>query len=186
MSLYGFEIPHEKVKPVADKIIVRMPFPPKKIGNILTPDIWRELSQHGHQAGLIHSMGPMAFKFKDFDTERGEHLARFNARIGDWVLVKWGAGTMFQASKGIVTEGGWRYLSSYNDVVGIISAEDMPDPATLTWDESETAMDAPKQGELPIEPQKLTEEDIQRRLAALGPNDARADGFSAPNVIRPR
>lgn len=195
MSLYGFEIPHEAVQPCGDKISVKMPFPPKKIGSILTPDVWREFSQHGHQAGLIRNMGPLAFKYKDYDDEKGNTLARAffkkhgrEVQEGDWVLIKWGAGTMFQASKGIVLEGGWRYLSSYNDVVGIIRAEDMPDPSTLCWDESETAMDdgKPSPAPEPVEERKLTDEDIQRRLGALGPNDARADGFGAPSVIRAR
>lgn len=136
MSTYGFEIPHTKVMPARDIVAVQLPFPPKKIGNILTPDIWRDISQHGMQAGIIRAMGPLAFQYKD-----GNGLAKQAAEVGDWVLIKWGAGTMFQASKGIVTAGGWRYLSSFNDVIGVIRAHDMPDPATLCWDESESALD---------------------------------------------
>jgi hypothetical protein len=125
-------------------------------------------------------MGPLAFQYKD-----GNGLAKQNAQIGDWVIIKWGAGTMFQASKGIVTQGGWRYLSSFNDVIGVVPANEMPDPETLCWDESETAMDTAAPVAEP-EPSKLTDEDIARRLGTLGVNDARADGFSAPNVLRPR
>jgi hypothetical protein len=102
------------------------------IGSIVTPDIWREVGQHGVQAGIIRAMGPLAFQYKD-----GEGLKRQEAEIGDWVIIRWGAGTMFQATKGISVTGGWRYLSSFNDVVGILAAADMPNPATLEWEEGD-------------------------------------------------
>ena len=132
MSIYGFEIPHYKVKPARDYITIKIPFPPRKIGSIVTPDIWREVGQHGVQAGIIKALGPLAFQYKD-----GTGLMKQDASIGDWVLIRWGAGTMFQASKGIVVTGGVRYISSFNDVIGIIAAADMPDPSTLEWEEGD-------------------------------------------------
>jgi hypothetical protein len=132
MSIYGFEIPHHKVKPARDYISIQLPFPPRRIGSIVTPDIWREYSQHSTQAGIIRAMGPLAFKYKDADG-----LSMHDAQIGDWVLIRWGAGSMFQATKGIVVSGGWRYITTFNDVIGIIAASDMPDPATLEWEEGD-------------------------------------------------
>jgi hypothetical protein len=132
LSIYGFEIPHHKVKPARDYISIQLPFPPRKVGSVITPDIWREYSQHSTQAGIIRAMGPLAFKYKN---EAG--VAMHDAQIGDWVLIRWGAGSMFQANKGIVVSGGWRYITTFNDVIGIIAAIDMPDPATLEWEEGD-------------------------------------------------
>lgn len=170
MSLFGFELPHAKVQPSRDIIAVQLPYPPKKIGSILTPDIWRDISQHGMQAGIIRAMGPLAFKYKD-----GDGLSTQDAKIGDWVIVKWGAGTMFQAQKGIVVSGGWRYLSSFNDVIGVVPANEMPDPSTLCWDESETAMDNP---EAPGAKQDAFNFDNRRDIAL------NASGLGAPAIIR--
>jgi len=132
MSLYGFELPHTKVRPARDIIAIQIPLPPRRIGSVLTPDTFRELGQHGVQAGIIRAMGPLAFNYKD-----GTGLTKQDANIGDWVLIRWGAGTMFQATKGIVVTGGWRYISSFNDVIGIIGAADMPAPETLEWEEGD-------------------------------------------------
>lgn len=140
MSIYGFEIPHHKVKPVRDYITVQIPYPPRKIGSIVTPDIWREVGQHAVQAGIIRAMGPLAFKQKD---ENG--VSKHDATIGDWVVMRWGAGTYFQAGKGIMVTGGWRYLSTFNDVIGTLDAADGPDLNTLNWLEGDDAFDAPIQ-----------------------------------------
>lgn len=150
MSIYGFEIPHDKVQPARDIIAIQIPLPPRRIGSVITPDMWREVGQHGVQSGVIRAMGPLAFQYKD-----GQGLSRQEANIGDWVLIRWGAGTMFQASKGIVVTGGWRYISSFNDVIGIIAASDMPDPDTLEWEEGddEKLGMVASQGNLPLEPE---------------------------------
>lgn len=146
MSIYGFEIPHHKVKPARDYISIQIPLPPRKVGNILTPDAWRELSQHSVQTGIIRAIGPLAFHYKD-----GQGLTKQDASLGDWVIIRWGAGTMFQASKGIVVSGGWRYISSFNDVIGIIAANDMPDPDTLEWEEGDDEKLGMVQPNLPLE-----------------------------------
>jgi hypothetical protein len=167
VSLFGFEIPHMKVQPSRDIIAVQLPYPPRKIGSIMTPDVWRDLSQHGMQAGIIRAMGPLAFQYKD-----GVGLSKQSAEIGDWVIIKWGAGTMFQAQKGIVVSGGWRYLSSFNDVIGVVPANEMPDPATLCWDESDEAGPAVDQPGFNFD---------SRKEVAVN-----ADGLGAPSIIRAR
>lgn len=146
MSIYGFEIPHHKVKPARDYIAIQIPLPPRKIGSIITTDSWRELSQHGVQAGIIRAMGPLAFHYKV-----GNEPRQHEASIGDWVIIRWGAGTMFQATKGIVVSGGWRYVTTFNDVIGIVAATDMPDPATLEWEEGDDEKLA--QGDLTLDPE---------------------------------
>src|ERR1700761_9057258 len=95
VGLYGFEIPHEFVTPTRDMVIIRIPFPPEKIGNIIAPDITRELLAHNVMAGRIVAMGPVAFAYKD---GKGE-LARQDVNIGDWVLIRPYAGTMVQAGQ---------------------------------------------------------------------------------------
>ena len=147
MSVYGFEIPHHKVKPARDYVSIQIPMPPRKIGSVVTPDIWREYAQHAVQAGIIRNMGPLAFQYKD-----GSGLTKQDANIGDWVIIRWGAGTMFQATKGIVVSGGWRYISTFNDVIGIIAASDMPDPDTLEWEEGDDEKLGMVQGNLPLGP----------------------------------
>jgi hypothetical protein len=129
MSIYGFDIPHDAGEPCRDIIAVQIPYPPSKVGSILIPDLARQLGEHGVQAGIIRAMGPMAFTYKD-----GEGLKRQRADIGDWVLIRWGAGTMFQAGKGILNSiSGWRYLSTFQDVIKIIPASAMPEASTLEW-----------------------------------------------------
>jgi hypothetical protein len=50
------------------------------------------------------------------------------------VLIRWGAGTMFTAGRGMLNAvGGWRYVTSFNDIIKIFPARVMPDPATLEW-----------------------------------------------------
>jgi co-chaperonin GroES (HSP10) len=128
VGLYGFEIPHEFVQPTRDMVIIRIPFPPEKIGSIITPDMTRELLAHNVMAGRIVAMGPIAFSYKD-----GEGLSRQDADIGDWVLIRPFAGTMVQGGQIMVTSG-WRYVSSFQDVIGVIPANKMPAPETLLWD----------------------------------------------------
>lgn len=130
-SLLGFDIPHDKGTPVRDIITVQCPFPAKKIGSVWTAAISRDMAQHTHQMGIIRQIGPLAFKYKVGD---GEALATHPAAIGDWVLFKWGAGTTFIAARGVAQPvGGYRYLSSFNDVIKVIPAADGPDPAKLVW-----------------------------------------------------
>lgn len=128
-SLYGFDIPHDKGEPCRDLIAIQIPYPPSKVRGLWIPDVSRQLGEHGVQAGIIRQMGPLAFQYKD-----GEGLSRQTANVGDWVLIRWGAGTMFQAGKGILNAiGGWRYLSSFQDVIKVIPAAYMPRPEDLEW-----------------------------------------------------
>jgi co-chaperonin GroES (HSP10) len=117
-------------------IIVRLPMPPSKIGSILTADVTRDMMQHNVMAGMVCAAGPLAFTYKDSDG-----LARQDVALGDWVLFRPFAGTMIQGGK-LVSTSGWRYVSSFNDVIGIIAARHMPDPATLEWDYAEDASSA--------------------------------------------
>ncbi len=129
-SAYGFDIPHDAGTPCRDLIAIQIPYPPSRVGSILVPDISRQLGEHGVQAGIIRQMGPLAFTYKDGNGS----LARQPAEVGDWVLIRWGAGTMFQAGRGILNSmSGWRYISSFQDVIKVIPAADMPEPATLEW-----------------------------------------------------
>lgn len=148
-SIYGFEIPHEEGEPCRDYIAVQIPYPPSKIRGLWIPDVSRDIGQHGVQAGIIRQKGPLAFSYKGRDgfTEQ-------RAEIGDWVLIRWGAGTIFQAGRGLLNAvGGWRYLSTFNDVIKVIPADKMPDPATLEWTD-EGIVDGPltSQSELPLDP----------------------------------
>ena len=136
VGLYGFEIPHEHIKPVRDMVTIRIPFPPRKVGNIITPQSSRDLMAHNVMAGRIVAMGPLAFQYKD-----GEGLSRMDVNIGDWVLIRPFAGTMIQGGQIMVTSG-YRYVSSFGDVIGIIPADRMPDPSTLEWEAEEAAVKA--------------------------------------------
>ena len=137
-SLYGFDIPHNAGTPCRDLIAVQIPYPPSKVRGLWIPDVSRQLGEHGVQAGIIRQMGPMAFMYKD-----GDGLSRQDANVGDWVLIRWGAGTMFQAGRGILNAiGGWRYLSSFQDVIKVIPAAAMPDPISLEWTD-EGVVDGP-------------------------------------------
>lgn len=128
-SVYGFDIPHDKGEPCRDLICIQIPYPPSKVRGLWIPDISRQLGEHGVQAGIIRQMGPLAFTYKD-----GDGLQRQRAAVGDWVLIRWGAGTMFQAGKGVLNAiGGMRYLSSFQDVIKVIPAADMPKESDLEW-----------------------------------------------------
>ena len=132
IGVHDFQVPHGHVQPTRDMIIIRMPMPPKKIGSFFVPDMVRDMAQHNVAAGRIVAMGPLAFAYKD-----GEGLSKQTAGIGDWVIIRPFAGTLMQGGK-IQVNGGWRYVSSFNDVIGIIPADKMPDPDTLLWDEDES------------------------------------------------
>lgn len=128
VGLYGFEIQHEFVQPTRDMVIIRIPFPPEKVGSIITPQMTRDLLAHNVMAGRIVAMGPLAFSYKD-----GDGLKKQEVVIGDWVLIRPFAGTMVQGGQIMVTSG-WRYVSSFQDVIGIIPSDKMPDPSTLQWE----------------------------------------------------
>lgn len=128
IGVHSFEIPHEHVQPTRDMVIVRLPRPPSKIGNIITPDLTRDMMQHNIMAGRIFGMGPLAFTYKD-----SEGLKQQEAKIGDWVLFRPFAGTMLQGGL-LKVEAGWRYISSFNDAIGIIPVAHMPAAETLEWD----------------------------------------------------
>lgn len=133
VGVHDFSIPHEFVLPTRDIVIVRLPLPPKTIGktNLIIPQIARDMAQHNVMAGRVVAMGPMAFAYKD-----GEGLSRQDVKIGDWVTFRPFAGTMVQGGT-LVATNGVRYLSSFQDVIGIIPADKMPDPATLLWNETD-------------------------------------------------
>lgn len=131
IGVHDFEIPHEHVQPTRDMIIIRIPLPPRKVGSMIVPDIVRDLAQHNVQAGRIVSMGPMAFQYKD-----GTGLSRQDAKIGDWVVIRPYAGTLLQGGK-LSINSGWRYVSSFQDVLAVVPADKMPDPATLIWNDDE-------------------------------------------------
>lgn len=132
IGVHDFAIPHDAVQPTRDMIIIRMPLPPKTIGRFIVPDLVRDMAQHNVMAGRIVRMGPLAFKYKD-----GDGLSTQEAKIGDWVVIRPFAGTLLQGGK-LQVNAGWRYVSSFQDVLAIIPADKMPDPSTLLWDEDES------------------------------------------------
>lgn len=132
IGVHDFAIPHEHVQPTRDMIIIRLPLPPKMIGRFIVPDVVRDMAQHNVMAGRIVNMGPIAFAYKD-----GEGLSRQEANIGDWVIIRPYAGTLMQGGK-LQVSSGWRYISSFQDVLAIVPADKMPDPATLLWTEDES------------------------------------------------
>jgi hypothetical protein len=136
VGVHGFEAPYEKVQPTRDMVIIRIPMPPKMVGSVHLADATRELAQHNVMYGRIVAKGPLAFSYKDADG-----LQVQEANIGDWVVIRPFAGTMVQGGQIQVT-GGWRYVSSFGDVIGVIPAEHMPDPVTLEWDMSKPAKPA--------------------------------------------
>ena len=131
VGVHDFAIPHEFVQPTRDMIIIRMPLPPKMVGSVHVPDLVRDMAQHNVMAGRVVAMGPLAFTYKD-----GNGLARQDVKIGDWVVIRPFAGTLMQGGKLQVTSG-WRYVSSFQDVLGLLPADKMPDPSTLVWDDAE-------------------------------------------------
>lgn len=134
IGVHDFEIPHEHAQPTRDIVIIRIPLPPKFMGDKVKfeiPNVIRNLAQHNVQAGRIVKMGPIAFTYKD-----GEGLAKQEANIGDWVIIRPFAGTLLQGGK-IAVNSGWRYVSSFQDVLSVLPAHLMPDPSTLLWTEEE-------------------------------------------------
>lgn len=128
VGVHSFQIPHEYVQPTRDMVIVRLPMPPKRSkGGIITPDVTRDLMAHNVQAGRIFAMGPIAFLHKINGVEKTQ-----SANIGDWVLFRPFSGTLIQGGRIAVTSG-WRYMSSFNDIIGVIPAARMPAPETLDW-----------------------------------------------------
>lgn len=128
-NVHDFSIPHALAQPARDMVIIRMPMPPKQVGAILIPQMARDLAQHNVMAGRIIAMGPLAFNYKAADGLKVQ-----DADIGDWVVIRPFAGTLMQGGK-LESTFGWRYVSSFQDVIAVIKAADMPDPATLLWDE---------------------------------------------------
>lgn len=129
IGVHDFEIPHDRVQPTRDMVVVRIPLPPKMVGSLHVPDIVRDMAQHNVMAGRIVSMGPLAFQFKD-----GTGLSKQAAEIGDWVVIRPFAGTLIQGGK-IQVNSGYRYVSSFQDVLAVIPADSMPDPESLIWED---------------------------------------------------
>ena len=130
-TVHNFAIPHECVQPTRDMVLVRLPLSPTKIGNIVVPDFSRDMAQHNVIVGRVVAMGPLAFVYKDANGE----LTRQPVSVGDWVIFRPYAGT--QTVGGKISISNWRYLSSFQDVIGLVPADKMPDPATLLWNEVE-------------------------------------------------
>lgn len=143
VGVHDFAIPHEFVQPTRDMIIIRMPLPPKMVGSVHVPDLVRDMAQHNVMAGRVVAMGPLAFTYKD-----GNGLARQDVKVGDWVVIRPFAGTLMQGGKLQVTSG-WRYVSSFQDVLGLLPADKMPDPSTLVWDDAEEPPKTATQAEWP-------------------------------------
>lgn len=137
IGVHDFAIPHEHVQPTRDMVIIRMPIPPKMVGGIHVPDLVRDMAQHNVMAGRVVNMGPLAFQYKD-----GEGLSRQDVKIGDWVVIRPFAGTLMQGGK-LTVNSGWRYVSSFQDVLAVIPADKMPDPATLIWTEEDAQAKTP-------------------------------------------
>lgn len=125
---HGFKIPHDRVEPTRDMVLIQIPFPPRKVGNIHVPDQTRDMAHHNVMAGRIIKTGPLAFTYKG-----PEGFDRQDAKIGDWVLIRPFAGTFMGAIQQGFATLGFRYVSSFQDVIGIIQAADMPDPESLMW-----------------------------------------------------
>lgn len=132
IGVHDFAIPHDRAEPTRDMVIIRLPLPPKMVGSFHIPDLVRDMAQHNVMAGRVVKMGPLAFSYKD-----GEGLSRQDVKVGDWVVIRPFAGTHVHGGKLQVTSG-WRYVSSFQDVIAVLPADSMPDPATLLWDEAES------------------------------------------------
>ena len=134
IGVHDFEIPHEFAVPCRDMVIIRIPAPPIVMGTngkFIIPEQFRQMASHNVQAGRIVSMGPMAFAYKD-----GEGLQRQDVEIGDWVVIRPYAGTQLDGGR-IAKSTGWRYVSSYSDLLAVLPPDKMPDPTTLLWSEQE-------------------------------------------------
>ena len=140
LGVHDFAIPHEFVQPTRDMVIIQLPLPPKFVGDKVKfeiPQQFRDMAQHNVMAGRIIAMGPLAFTYKDGTA--GNTLKRQDVGVGDWVVIRPYAGTMLQGGK-FRMDGGFRYVSSFQDIIGIVPTANMPDPATLIWeDDGETA-----------------------------------------------
>lgn len=131
VGVHDFAIPHEHVQPTRDMVIIRMPLPPKMVGSLHVPDLVRDMAQHNVMAGRVVNMGPLAFQYKD-----GEGLSRQDVKVGDWVVIRPFAGTLLQGGK-LQVNSGWRYVSSFQDVLAVVPADRMPAPETLVWEDVE-------------------------------------------------
>src|SRR4051812_19671868 len=110
-------------------VVIQLPAVPKKINGVHIPDMFRDMAKHNVAAGRVVSMGPLAFTYKD-----GEgNVVRQDVKVGDWVTIRPYAGTMVQGGKLQINSTGYRYVSSFQDVIGIVPADKMPDPDTLMW-----------------------------------------------------
>lgn len=132
IGVHDFAIPHDFAQPTRDMVIIRMPMPPRYVGGIEIPDVARDMAQHNVMSGRVVAMGPVAFCYKDSDG----NLNRHNVNKGDWVVIRPYAGTMLQGGK-IQSTAGWRYVSSFQDVLAVLPADKMPDPDTLIWDDAD-------------------------------------------------
>lgn len=137
VGVHDFTIPHEYVAPTRDMIVIQMPGVPRMVGRIHIPDMFRDMAKHNVAAGRVVSMGPLAFWYKAGDGEMKHH----DVKIGDWVTIRPFAGTHVQAGK-LQVGAGYRYVSSFQDVIGIIPADKMPDPSTLIWDDEDETVKA--------------------------------------------
>ena len=139
IGVHDFAIPHGHVQPTRDMVIVRLPIPPKMVGSIKIPDMYRDLVAHNVMVGRVVAMGPLAFVYKD--AEGG--LSRQPVNVGDWVIFRPYAGTQTIGGK-VSGVGNWRYLSSFQDVIGLVPSDRMPDPETLLWDEEKEVPKPPE------------------------------------------
>lgn len=139
IGVHDFYIPHDFVQPTRDMVLVRLPLPPKMVGGLQIPDVYRDLAVHNVMVGRITAMGPLAFVYKD----AGGELTRQPVEIGDWVIFRPYAGTQTIGGK-VAGAGNWRYLSSFQDVIGLVPSNKMPDPKTLLWDDDKKPAAAPK------------------------------------------
>lgn len=145
IGAHDFEIPHDMVSPCRDIVIVRIPRAPNKIGSIHVPGITRDLAQHNSMGGVITSMGALAFAEKHEDGVKRvrvflnrEKTKWRDPQIGDWAVFRPFAGTMLEGGK-MVASFGYRYMSSFNDVLGAVAPEFMKNVENLTWDDDEPA-----------------------------------------------
>lgn len=136
VGVHSFQVPHEHVRPTRDMVVIRIPMPPSKIGSILTSDLTRDMMQHNVMAGVILKKGPLAFSYKAADEQGREVLRWQDADVGDWVLIRPFAGTLIQGGK-LMSTSGYRYVSSFQDVIAVIPKENMPPAETLEWDMEE-------------------------------------------------
>ncbi len=170
IGVHDFQIPHDSVQPTRDMVVIRIPLPPKTVGDkvkFIVPDVVRDMAQHNVMAGRIVSMGPLAFQYKD-----GNGLSRQDANIGDWVIIRPFAGTMLQGGK-LMANTGYRYVSSFQDVIAIVPADKMPNPDVLVWEDDTEQLNfdykAPQQPAPTFDVSApITDEERERRLSGLG------------------